>query len=141
MAADIRDVAERFEKALLHMELSRNVDTLAGFFAEDASLGNLGAAHDLRGTQGAREFWSRYLAQFREIHSEFWHTTTADDTVILEWKSKGELNDGHPIEYRGVSILRLNEQGKIDEFQTYYDSAAFVTPKAERSVEDTVVAS
>ncbi|MHA3775547.1 nuclear transport factor 2 family protein [Verrucomicrobiota bacterium sgz303538] len=140
MATEIRDVAERFEKALLQMELSRNVDTLIEFFAEDALLGNLGAAHDLRGTQGARDFWERYLTQFREIHSEFWHTSTTDDTAILEWRSKGELKDGHPIEYRGVSILRLNDEGEISEFQTYYDSAAFVTPRAERSIEEAIIA-
>ncbi len=127
MAADTRQIAEQFEKALQQMEQSRNVEELANFFAEDAVLGNLGAAQDLHGSQGVREFWQRYLEQFREIHSEFSATTAADHAAVLEWKSHGTLKDGHPIDYRGVSILRLNENGQVGEFQTYYDSAAFVT--------------
>lgn len=129
MASDTRRIAEDFEKALQQMEQSRNVDDIIGFFAEDVVLGNLGAAQDLRGAEGAREFWRRYLDQFREIRSEFSHATTTDHTVVVEWKSRGTLNDGHPIDYRGVSILRLNDSGLVSEFQTYYDSAAFVNSR------------
>jgi ketosteroid isomerase-like protein len=131
MAADTRQIAEQFEKALQQMEQSRNVEELAGFFAEDAVLGNLGAAQGLKGPHGAREFWQRYLEQFREIRSEFSHTTAADHALVVEWKSHGTLKDGHPIDYRGVSILRLNEDGRVGEFQSYYDSAAFVTAKGK----------
>ena len=108
------------------MEQNGNVEELAQFFADDAVLGNLGAAHDLHGAEGVRSFWQRYLEQFREVHSEFSHTMASDHDAVLEWESKGTLKDGRSIDYRGVSILRLNEEGKVGEFQTYYDTAAFV---------------
>jgi len=127
MAAETREIAEQFEKGLQQMEQSGNVEELAQFFAEDAVLGNLGVANDLHGTEGAREFWQRYLGQFREVHSEFFHTLVGDHEAVLEWESKGTLKNGRPIDYRGVSILRLKEDGKVGEFQTYYDTAAFVT--------------
>lgn len=127
MAAETRKIAEQFEKGLQQLEPSGNVEVLAQFFAADAVLGNLGAANDLHGTDVAREFWQRYLGQFREVHSEFFHTMVGDHEVVLEWESKGMLKNGRPIDYRGVSILRLKEDGRVEEFQTYYGTAAFVT--------------
>ena len=48
----------------------------------------------------------------------------------MEWTGKGELKNGQPIEYRGVSIIEHDGQ-KVSAFRTYYDSAAFLAPEAK----------
>lgn len=130
MAADPHQIAKEFQSALQRMEQSRNVDDLAGFFSDDAELSNLGAAQGLRGMEGVRRFWQNYLQPFREVRSEFYNSFAGDGTAALEWRSEGALTSGQPIAYRGVSILALNEEGKVREFRTYYDSAAFVAKAA-----------
>lgn len=131
MTADAQQIAEQFPRALQRMEQSRDPAELAGFFAEDAQLSNLGAAHDLRGAEGVQQFWRSYLDRFSEIRSEFSNAIVAERAVMLEWHSDGTQPDGQPISYRGVSILVLGEGGKVSEFRTYYDSAAFVAKVAK----------
>jgi hypothetical protein len=46
----------------------------------------------------------------------------------LVWTSDGALKGGHPIRYRGTSILEV-EGDKVRRFETIYDSAAFVRPE------------
>ena len=119
-------LAEHFPNALLRMELSRDVEDLTGFFADDAMLSNLGAEYETRGAEGARHFWQAYLERFSEIRSEFTHLHMSERALILEWCSTGQHTDGRPLSYCGVSILAFDLQGKITRFRTYYDSAAFV---------------
>ena len=126
-------LAETFPHALQSMERLRDVKELLGFFADDAVLSNLGAAHDLHGTAGVSQFWRSYLDRFSEIRSEFTHLHMSSRAVVLEWCSEGRLTDGQPISYAGVSILAFNPEGKISEFRTYYDSAAFVGKAASSS--------
>ncbi len=134
MPADPHPIAQEFQAALQRMEQSRNFEELAGFFSDDAELSNLGAAQGLRGADGVRRFWKNYLQPFSKVHSEFSNSFAGDGTAALEWRSKGTLTTGQPIAYRGVSVLVLNDAGKVCEFRTYYDSAAFVA-KAAASTE------
>lgn len=115
------DLARRFQQALQQCEQSRSPEELAKLFATDATLHNLGANE----SRDARVFWQTYLEQFQQIRSEFTHEVIAENSAALEWRSRGTLRDGAPIEYRGVSLLELDND-TIRAFRTYYDSAAFV---------------
>ena len=123
MSAD--SVARAFVQCLQSAEASRNVAPLVDLFAEDAIVGSIGLKEPGRGHAAAAEFWAKYLATFRRIRSEFQHTHAAGVLCVLEWRSQGELADGSPIDYRGVSILELIGD-RIRRFEAYYDSAAFV---------------
>lgn len=76
-------------------------------------------------TQDARSFWQVYLEQFNEIRSDFSHGIVCDNAAALEWRSRGVLRDGAPVEYSGISILEIDGD-TISAFRAYYDSAAFV---------------
>jgi ketosteroid isomerase-like protein len=130
MATDPHQIAQQFQAALQRMEQTRNVEDITGFFSDDAELSNLGAAHGLRGAEGVRQFWRNYLQPFSDVRSEFYNSFAGDGTTALEWRSEGTLTTGQPISYRGVSVLVLNDAGKVREFRTYYDSAAFVAKPA-----------
>jgi ketosteroid isomerase-like protein len=119
-------MAERFMKTLQQIETTQEIEPLVELFAEDAELSNLATPEPLRGRSGAREFWRKYLSVFDRIHSKFTHVIEGDGGVVLEWVSEGSLKQGEPFRYRGVSVLEL-EQGEVQRFRTYYDSAAFVS--------------
>lgn len=82
------------------------------------------------GVDGAREFWSAYLANFRRIRSEFTHHTDDGHTGVMEWEATGQLGDGTDIAYRGISVIEHDGQS-VHAFRTYYDSAAFVKPAVQ----------
>lgn len=111
----------RFQQALQETEKTGEPKHVASLFAEGAPLRNLGGDHG----NDATVFWQKYLEQFREIRSEFTRQTVGARSAALEWKSRGSLTDGRPVEYRGVSVIEFDND-RVTSFRTYYDSAAFV---------------
>lgn len=128
--------AEDFMRRLKQAEGSRDVGPLVEVFADDAELLNLAHKGPARGRAGAERFWRDYLDAFKTVRSEFTHTIEGDGGTLLEWESSGELPNGSPIRYRGVSVLEAAGD-KVKRFRTYYDSAAFVATPAEPAGEFT----
>lgn len=122
--------AQTFMIALQKLEDTRDVAPLVELFADDCTVSNLAMQEPATGLEGAVQFWRQYLHVFQHIRSEFSHRVETDQAIVLEWKSKGQLNDGQPVEYAGVSVIEKAD-GKVQRFRTYYDSAAF-TPAGKR---------
>jgi hypothetical protein len=118
-------MAQTFADALQRTEEMRDPEPLVALFAEGAELHNL--AFGESGIEGARRFWQTYLDQFDSIRSEFSHLIEQGSQAALVWTSQGALKGGHPITYRGVSVIEV-EGDKVRRFETVYDSAAFVRP-------------
>jgi ketosteroid isomerase-like protein len=123
------DRAERFMDALQNSEESGDVGPLVEQFSDQSVLSRLSEMEEWNGSEGAREFWQDYLSAFDEIRSNFLNVVEQDNSVVLEWESRGRLPNGHPISYRGVSILEFLDD-RVQNFRTYYDSAAFVLAEA-----------
>ena len=118
--------AETFINALHSLETNGRLDELVALFSENCELENLAATTPVKGRDSAHQFWGNYYAAFQQIQSEFTRLLEADDFAVLEWTARGLMQDGNPIEYRGVTILEF-AQGKVQRLQTYYDTAAFLT--------------
>lgn len=117
-------LTQSFMAALQETERSKDPAPLVALFAADAALSNL-TARTWQGLDGAREFWEAYLHNFEQIRSDFTHHSDDGHTGVMEWKADGQLPGGHPISYRGVSVIEY-DGGLVQAFRTYYDSAAFV---------------
>lgn len=120
-------VAQRFIHALNGLEDRGDaaLDELLGLFADDATLRNpiiQREHHDYRGREGIADFWRQYRGSFGEIHSDFAEVTANDHAAGLFWHSRGTDKNGQPVEYDGVTLLRLDESGRIADFQGYFDS-------------------
>ncbi|WP_027481727.1 nuclear transport factor 2 family protein [Deinococcus pimensis] len=119
-----KDVTDRFMQALQEAEQRKDPTPLVELYSEGSSTENL-AIGPYEGREGAREFWKKYLDVFQDIRSEFYGQADDDRTGVMEWVARGHLASGRPIEYRGVSVIEV-EDGQVKKFRTYYDSAAFV---------------
>ncbi len=117
---------------LQQIEQSRDPEPLVALFSEDAELLNLALTEPMRGTEGARRFWTNYLAAFEAIRSNFHHCLTTETDAVLEWISEGVMaGSGQPFNYRGVSVIE-HAGGKVQKFRTYYDSAVFLPGGAKQ---------
>lgn len=124
--------AETFMSALQQTEQSRDPETLAALFGADSELLNLALTEPMRGPDGARKFWTHYLAAFESIRSTFHHTIQNEGEAVLEWVSEGVIAaTGQPFNYRGVSVIEHDGQA-VQRFRTYYDSAVFLPGGAKQ---------
>jgi len=124
------EIAERFMETLQQIEATGDVEPLVVLFTKDAELSNLAMTEPLRGHDGARRFWQKYLSVFERIQSKFTNIVEGDRTAVLEWISEGALSTGEALNYRGVSILET-DNGQVCRFRTYYDSAVFLPQGAK----------
>ena len=124
------ELADRFMQTLQQIEDSGDVEPLVALFTEDAELNNLAMAEPLKGQDGARRFWQKYLSVFERIHSKFTNVFEGDNTAVLEWISDGILSTGESVNYRGVSLIET-ENDQVRCFRTYYDSAVFLPEGAK----------
>ncbi len=122
--------AQLFADALQEVEKSGDTTPLLERFADGAQLLRPEANDSHVSDDDAAAFWDSYLSQFDEIATEFTHVEDGDPQAWLEWVSRGKLSTGRSIEYRGVSLLSLADDGKVRRFATYYDTAAFIEPTA-----------
>jgi ketosteroid isomerase-like protein len=122
--------AQLFADALQEVEKSNDPGALVERFTDDATLIRPEANDSHVGEDDPTAFWNSYLSQFDEIATEFTHREEGDEQAWLEWVSRGKLSTGRSIEYRGVSLLSLADDGKVRRFATYYDTAAFIEPTA-----------
>ncbi len=116
-------LADRFIEALLSLESSGNPDPLITLFTADAEIGNVVAPEKFHGSEGAREFWTKYRGAFENLQSTFRNRIVAGDRIALEWSTQGASGTGNPVEYEGVSILEVKGD-RISRFHAYFDPAA-----------------
>jgi len=125
-------LAESFMQALQETERTGDVEPIVQLFSDDAELERLAQTLVERGKRGAEHFWHEYLRVFRRVHSEFGPVTEQDGRTVLEWTSEGELNNGDPVRYAGVSVIESSD-GQIRRFRTYYDASVFTVLSAAKA--------
>ena len=114
---------ERFMRLLDESEEKREIGQLLALFTETAELRGPGQAEPLEGREGAKKFWLDSLAAFQTLHTSFLHVIEGRGGVALEWVAEGIETGGERVQFRGVTVLEL-ENGLIRSLRVYQDAAA-----------------
>src|SRR5919112_1410185 len=122
------DRARTFASALQTFEKDGDAAAFAELFTDDAVTQRLDARGERRGE--VEQFWQEYRAQFDSISTTFYDVVEGGDRVALEWTSDATLTDGRPLQYRGITIIDLDDDNKISKLPTYSASAQFPTSTA-----------
>jgi ketosteroid isomerase-like protein len=118
------DWVQQFIDALHELEDHGRADRLLEQYAPDASHRTLAHSEPFTGRDAIAGFWEHYRRQFSRIHSTFDRVIATEEDAALEWHADGELPDGTPITYRGVTLLHHGPNGLTD-FASYYDPTPF----------------
>ena len=114
-------VARGFIAALHRLENDQDLNAIVGTYTDDCEVSNVVTPRVYHGSDGARDFWSRYRGAFRDVHSTFRNVIVADGCAALEWTTEGTDPDGDPFRYDGVSILETDGD-RIRRFRAFFDS-------------------
>lgn len=115
----------RFVAALRRFEQDGD-ESLLELFAPDATATRLDARGD---RTDVASFWKEYRAQFRELSTTFVNSVEGGPQAALEWVTRATLTSGRPVEYRGVTVLDMDDS-QIAAVRTYYDTAALLAGSA-----------
>lgn len=106
-----------------------NLDLVDEIFAPDFVGHDPAMPEDIRGVEGARDFYSVYLSAFPDAEVTIEDQLAEGDTVATRWTGRGthrgELMgvppSGNRVEVAGISIARI-EGGKVAEEWDLYDA-------------------
>ena len=106
-----------------------NLDLVEEIYASDFVGHDPTMPEDLRGVEGAREFYSMYLGAFPDAEVTIEDQLAEGDKVVTRWTGRGthqgELMgvppSGNRVEVPGITISRI-EGGKIVEEWENYDA-------------------
>jgi steroid delta-isomerase-like uncharacterized protein len=107
----------------------RNIDAVdeiyaSGFVGHDPAM-----PEDVRGVEGAREFYGMYQSAFPDVQITIEEQVAEGDTVATRWTARGTHQgellgvppSGNRVEVMGVTISRI-EGGKVAEEWDNYDA-------------------
>ena len=105
-------------------------------FWTDASVDHfLAAGRTVRGATALAAWFEDLFAAVPDWHLEIENTVDdGDRQVVVQWHATGTMTgapflgiepNGRRIEIRGVDVIRLDEDGKVDSNTVYYDGAEF----------------
>lgn len=113
-------LSARFSRALRALECERDLQPMVQLFADDAEVFNPLLPQPLRGAEGVRRFWRKYLDTFEEVKSEFLCFVDGREASAIEWISTARTLDGRTFEYSGSTLL-ITQDDLITSMRAYFD--------------------
>lgn len=110
MARVERPEMEAFKNALAAVESRAELDGMVSLFHDDATLSRSDNPDVLRGTEGARQFWTNYRSAFVTVHTELGEPTYVPGIVTVPWTTNGKSLDGAEVTQRGIAVLEYRDE-------------------------------
>jgi steroid delta-isomerase-like uncharacterized protein len=106
-----------------------NLDLVEEIYASDFVLHDPAMPEDLRGVEGAREFYGMYRGAFPDAEITIEDQVAEGDKVVTRWTARGTHQgdlmgvprSGNRVEVPGMTLSRI-EGGKIAEEWNNYDA-------------------
>ncbi|MFN2498454.1 MAG: nuclear transport factor 2 family protein [Pyrinomonadaceae bacterium] len=116
-----RTVKTYFE-ALRAMDQQAWVNT----FAEDAISHDPVGALPINGHQKLAEFFQTITAAFKEFGLTEDHVFIAGTGAAVKWTGRGTSKQGRAVHFEGIDVFTIDEAGKIETLQAYWNPAEMV---------------
>jgi ketosteroid isomerase-like protein len=95
-------------------------------FAEDAVTHDPVGAPPTKGHQKLGEFFQTITAAFKEVGLTEDQVFVAGNGAAVKWTGSGISKQGRKVHFEGIDIFEVNEAGKIQSLQAYWNPAEMV---------------
>jgi steroid delta-isomerase-like uncharacterized protein len=108
----------------------------------------------VRGAHDLAQFFRDFFAAVPDFKLEVEHVVAQDRHAVVQWTGTGTFSGaqwqgieptGDRVELRGCDVIRLDEDGRVEENTVYYDGAEFLRqigmlPKRDSGAERAMIA-
>jgi steroid delta-isomerase len=118
----IRKVVAEYFAALRAMDAAAWANT----FAED------GVTHDPVGTpphqgrEAIRQFLQGICGLFEQVGLTEDHVFIAGNGAAVKWTGRGVTRNGRRLQFEGIDVFEVNDDGQIQQVRAYWDAAALM---------------
>jgi steroid delta-isomerase len=118
----IATVVKEYFAALRAMDQQAWVNT----FAEGATSNDPVGAPPIIGHQRLGEFFQTITAAFKEVGLTEDDVFIAGNGAAVKWTGRGISKQGRKVRFAGIDVFAINEAGKIERLDAYWNPAEMV---------------
>ncbi len=120
------EVISRTVKAYFEALRAMDQQAWVNTFAEDAVSHDPVGALPINGHQKLAEFFQTITAAFKEVGLTEDHVFIAGNGAAVKWTGRGTSKQGRAVHFEGIDVFTINEAGKIETVQAYWNPAEMV---------------
>jgi steroid Delta-isomerase len=103
-----------------------DADAFANSFAEDGTTFEPVGAPGITGRDALREFLVSMCKNFKTVSLTEDSVFVAGNGAAVKWTGKGTTNSGKEVNFEGIDLIEVNEDGKIQTLRAYWNPAEMI---------------
>ena len=103
-----------------------DVESVVATFAENAVSQDPVGSPAIEGQEGIRQFFQGMTGAFEEAGLTEDHVFIAGNGAAVKWTGHGVGKNGREVNFEGIDVFKINEEGKIQNLWAYWDAAAMM---------------
>ena len=120
------EIISRVVKAYFAAIREMNQNAWVNTFAEDAISHDPVGAPAIEGHQKLGEFFQSITAAFKEVGLTEEQVFIAGNQAAVKWTGSGVSKQGNKVRFEGIDVFTINESGKIQALEAYWNPAEMV---------------
>ena len=98
----------------------------ANAFAEDGTTYDPVGTPGITGRQAIREFLESICKNFKTVGLTEDSVFVAGNGAAVKWTGKGTSSGGREVNFEGIDVFELNQEGKIQTIHAYWNPAEMI---------------
>ena len=103
-----------------------DADAFANSFAEDGTTYDPVGSPGITGREALREFFNSIVKNFKSVSLTEDSVFVAGNGAAVKWTGKGTSTTGKEVNFEGIDIIEVNEDGKIQTVRAYWNPAEMI---------------
>jgi steroid Delta-isomerase len=103
-----------------------DADAFANTFAEDGTTFDPVGSPGITGRDGLREFFQSICKNFKSVSLTEDSVFVAGNGAAVKWTGRGTSTSGKEVNFEGIDVFEINEDGKIQTIHAYWNPAEMI---------------
>lgn len=103
-----------------------DADAFANSFAEDGTTYDPVGSPGITGREGLREFFNSICGNFKNVALTEDQVFVAGNGAAVKWTGKGTSTTGKDVNFEGIDVFEVNENGKIQTVEGFWNPAEMI---------------
>ena len=103
-----------------------NAEAFANTFAENGSTFDPEGSPPITGREALREFFQSICKNFKSVALTEDSVFVAGNGAAVKWTGHGTSMSGREVNFEGIDVFEINEDGKIQTIHAYWNPAEMI---------------
>jgi steroid Delta-isomerase len=108
-----------------------DADAWVATFAQDGASQDPAGSPPVRGHAPLKQLAAKMWGPWEQVGLQEQEIFVVDNVAAVKWMGKGRAKNGRDLQFEGIDVITVNERGKIQLLQGYWDTSILAQVVAE----------